>query len=106
MNLDIGEHEERLRPALNRIKKLENQGYEFEAAEASIRVLMETALNGEREFFAIDNFRVITDMHRTGEVTSEATVKIKVGDRSVHTVAEGMAPHMRWIGFPPAFNHP
>jgi 2-isopropylmalate synthase len=92
MSLDIAEHEEKLRPALNRIKKLENQGYEFEAAEASVRVLMETALNGEREFFRIDNFRVITDMHRTGEVTSEATVKIRVGDKSVHTVAEGDGP--------------
>ncbi len=92
MNLDIGEQEEKLRPALNRIKKLENQGYEFESAEASVRVLMETALNGEREFFAIDNFRVFTDMHRTGEVTSEATVKIRVGDKSVHTVAEGDGP--------------
>jgi 2-isopropylmalate synthase len=92
MNIDIVEQEERLKPALNRIKKLENQGYEFEAAEASVRVLMETALNGEREFFTIDNFRVVTDMHRTGEVTSEATVKIRVGDKSVHTVAEGDGP--------------
>ena len=92
MNLDIVENEERLRPALNRIKKLENQGWEFEAAEASVRVLMETALNGEKEFFAIDNFRVVTDMHRTGEVKSEATVKVRVGDKSVHTVAEGDGP--------------
>jgi 2-isopropylmalate synthase len=92
MNMDIAEHEERLRPALNRIKKLENQGYEFEAAEASVRVLMETALNGELEFFTIDNFRVVTDMHRSGEVTSEATVKIRVGDKSIHTVAEGDGP--------------
>ncbi len=92
MNLDIAEHEEKLRPALYRIKKLENQGYEFEAAEASVRVLMETAISGESEFFAIDNFRVVTDMRRTGEVTSEATVKIRVGDRSIHTVAEGDGP--------------
>ena len=92
MNLDIAEHEEKLRPALYRIKKLENQGYEFEAAEASVRVLMETAVNGESEFFAIDNFRVVTDMRRTGEVTSEATVKIRVGERSIHTVAEGDGP--------------
>jgi 2-isopropylmalate synthase len=77
---------------LNRIKKLENEGNEFEAAEASVRVLMETALNGEKEFFSIDNFRVVTDMHRTGEVTSEATVKIRVGDKSIHTVAEGDGP--------------
>jgi 2-isopropylmalate synthase len=92
LNWDIPEDEENLKPALNRIKKLENQGYEFEAAEASVRVLMETALNGEKEFFTIDNFRVFTDMHRTGEVTSEATVKIRVGDKSVHTVAEGDGP--------------
>jgi 2-isopropylmalate synthase len=92
MKLDIGEHGEKLKPALNKIKKLENQGYEFEAAEASVRVLMETAVNGEKEFFKIDNFRVVTDMHRTGEVTSEATVKIRVGDKSVHTVAEGDGP--------------
>jgi 2-isopropylmalate synthase len=92
MNWDIPENEENLKPALNRIKKLENQGYEFEAAEASVRVLMETAMNGEKEFFAIDNFRVFTDMHRTGEVTSEATVKVRVGDKSVHTVAEGDGP--------------
>jgi 2-isopropylmalate synthase len=92
MHWDIGEHEENLRPALNRIKKLENQGYEFEAAEASVRVLLETTLNGEKEFFTIDNFRVVTDMRRTGEVTSEATVKIRVGDRFVHTVAEGDGP--------------
>jgi 2-isopropylmalate synthase len=92
MNLDIAEYEEKLKPALNRIKKLENEGYEFEAAEASVRVLMETALNGDRQFFTIENFRVITDMYRSGEVRSEATVKIHVGDKSVHTVAEGDGP--------------
>jgi 2-isopropylmalate synthase len=92
MKLEILKNEEKLKAAVNRIKKLENQGYEFEAAEASVRVLMETALNGEREFFVIDNFRVVTDMRRNGEVTSEATVKIRVGDRYVHTVAEGDGP--------------
>ncbi|MDR1728021.1 MAG: citramalate synthase [Acidobacteriota bacterium] len=91
MNLDISE-EERLKPALARIKKLESEGYEFEAAEASVRVLMETALNGEKEFFKIDNFRVFTDMYRTGEITSEATVKVLVGDKTMHSVAEGDGP--------------
>jgi 2-isopropylmalate synthase len=92
MRMDIAENEEKMKAALNRLKKLENQGYEFEAAEASVRVLMETALNGEKEFFTIDNFRVVTDMRRNGEVTSEATVKIRVGDKFVHTVAEGDGP--------------
>ena len=92
MGLDLGEHQDKLKVALSRIKKLESEGYEFEAAEASVRVLMETAVHGEREFFTIDNFRVVTDMHATGEVTSEATVKIHVGNRVVHTAAEGVGP--------------
>jgi 2-isopropylmalate synthase len=96
MNLDI-EQQEKLKPALQKIKKLENEGYEFEVAEASVRVIMETALNGEKEFFEIDNFRVITDMHGTGtqgteKYTSEATVKVRVGQEWKHTVAEGDGP--------------
>ena len=92
MNMNIAEHEEKLKVALNRIKKLENQGYEFEAAEASVRVLMETVLSGEKKFFSIENFRVVTEMRRDTDITSEATVKMRVGDRTVHTVAEGDGP--------------
>jgi 2-isopropylmalate synthase len=96
MNLDI-EQQEKLSPALQKIKKPENEGYEFEAAEASVRVIMETVLNGENEFFKIYNFRVITDMQGTGmsgteKFTSEATVKVRVGQEWKHTVAEGEGP--------------
>jgi len=92
MNLNFDEQDEHLRLALSRLKKLEHQGYEFEAAEGSLRVLLETARHGELAFFTIDNFRVVTDMRKDGEVNSEATVKIRVGDRVVHTVAEGDGP--------------
>ncbi len=92
LGLHIDEKDERLRVALNRIKKMENEGYEFEAAEASLAILLETAVHGEPEFFTIDNFRVVTDMRRNEAFTSEATVKIRVGERVVHTVAEGDGP--------------
>jgi 2-isopropylmalate synthase len=101
MGMEIGESTEPLKMMLSRIKKLEHEGYEFEAAEASLRLLMETAAHGKQEFFSIENFRVVTDMHRSlvrdasgsaEEVTSEATVKIRVGERVVHTVAEGDGP--------------
>ncbi len=92
MGLRINEKDERLRLALSRIKKMENEGYEFEAAEASLYILLETAVHGEPEFFTIDNFRVVTDMRRNEAFTSEATVKIRVGERVVHTVAEGDGP--------------
>ena len=92
MGLNVADYDEKLRTVLSRIKSLEHEGYEFEAAEATIRVLMETAIHGELEFFTIDNFRVVTDMRRSGEVTSEATVKIHVGENVVHTAAEGVGP--------------
>jgi 2-isopropylmalate synthase len=92
MNVDIEGRDDQVKTALSRIKRLEHEGYEFEAAEASLRVLMETAAHGELEFFKIENFRVVTHMHKNEEITSEATVKIRVGDRIVHTVAEGDGP--------------
>jgi 2-isopropylmalate synthase len=92
MGLDIKDGEPGLKEALERIKRMENEGYEFEAAEASIYLLLETAVRGEPEFFSIDNFRVVTDMRSNEEFTSEATVKIRMGDRVVHVVAEGDGP--------------
>jgi 2-isopropylmalate synthase len=92
MGLNINEKDEHLRAALSRIKKMESEGYEFEAAEASLFILLETAVRGEPEFFTIDNFRVVTDMRPNEGYTSEATVKIRVGDRVVHTASEGDGP--------------
>jgi 2-isopropylmalate synthase len=92
MGMAIRDDELDLKPVLKQLKKLEHEGYEFEAAEASLRVLLETAVHGELEFFTIDNFRVVTERRRDGEVTSEATVKIHVGERAEHSVAEGDGP--------------
>ncbi len=92
MELDLAGKDEALKHALRRLKKLEHEGYEFEAAEGSLRVLLETAVDREPEFFTIDNFRVVSEMRRGGEFSSEATVKIRVGDGVVHTAAEGDGP--------------
>ncbi len=92
MELALEGKEEALKLALRRLKRLEHEGYEYEAAEGSLRVLLESAAHGEAEFFTIENFRVVTDMRRDGELSSEATVKIRVGDGVVHTAAEGDGP--------------
>ncbi len=92
MEMDLEGQDEAIKHALRRLKKLEHEGYEFEAAEASLRVLLETAAHGEPDFFTIDNFRVVSEMRRGGEFSSEATVKIRVGEGVVHTAAEGDGP--------------
>jgi 2-isopropylmalate synthase len=92
MNMNLEGQDEAVRHALRHLKKLEHDGYEFEAAEGSLRVLLETAVYGKPEFFTIDNFRVVSDMRGEGAFSSEATVKIRVGQAVVHTAAEGDGP--------------
>jgi 2-isopropylmalate synthase len=78
---------------LEKIKELENQGFQFEGAEASFELLMRRALGTLRSFFTVIGFRVIdTKRHEDEMPSSEATVQVKVGGRIEHTAAEGNGP--------------
>ncbi len=78
---------------LEDIKNLENQGFQFEGAEASFELLMRRAMGELRNFFSVIGFRVIdTKRHEDDMPTSEATIQIKVGGRIEHTAAEGNGP--------------
>ena len=77
---------------LNEIKRLEHDGYEFEAAEASFELLVRKLRGAHRSYFELLGFRVI-DEHRGASVQmSEATIKIRVGDKTEHTAASGNGP--------------
>jgi 2-isopropylmalate synthase len=74
------------------LKRLEHEGYHFEAADASLELLMRHAAGWEQSFFRVESMRVITDELPNGTFTTEATVKVWVGEeRHVHT-AEGNGP--------------
>ncbi len=78
---------------LEEIKSLENQGYQFEGAEATFEILMRRALGTLRNFFTIMGFRVIDSKANEGEKPiAEATIKVKVGGHIEHTAAEGNGP--------------
>ena len=77
---------------LEELKRLEHDGYEFEAAEASFELLVSKLRGAHRPYFELLSFRVI-DEHRGALMPmSEATVKVKVGDRVEHTAASGNGP--------------
>ena len=83
-------------PAVNQViddlKRLEHEGFHFEAADASLELLMRRASGWEQSFFRVESMRVITDELPSGQFTTEATVKVWVNDqRHVHT-AEGNGP--------------
>jgi 2-isopropylmalate synthase len=78
---------------LEKIKDLENKGYQFEGAEASFELLMRRALGTVRQYFSIIGFRVIDSRrHDDEKPLSEATVQVKVGGKIEHTAAEGNGP--------------
>jgi 2-isopropylmalate synthase len=75
-----------------RIKELENQGYQFEAADGSLELMLRRTQPGYVEPFEVRDVVVISQRRSNSDMFVEATVKIKVGDEVSHVVAEGSGP--------------
>jgi len=83
----------RVQDIVTTLKTLENEGFQFEAAEASFELLMKKALGLHKRFFDLIGFRVIIEKRKEGEdPMSEATIMVKVGGRIEHTAATGNGP--------------
>jgi 2-isopropylmalate synthase len=77
---------------IDELKRLEHEGYHFEAADASLELLMRRAAGWEQDFFTVESMRVIADELPSGAFVTEATVKVHVGGERVVTTAEGNGP--------------
>ena len=78
---------------LSRIKDLESQGYEFEAAEASFELLIQEALGRRKKNFRLVGFRVIDEKRKENEPPiSEATIMVEVDGVLEHAAAMGNGP--------------
>jgi len=75
------------------LKKLENEGFQFEGAEASFELLMKKSLGLHKRFFDLIGFRTINEKRKEGEKPiSEATIMVKVSGHIEHTAATGNGP--------------
>ncbi|MCB0172844.1 MAG: citramalate synthase [Anaerolineae bacterium] len=90
LGLDTGRDE--AKQVLDQIKELENQGYTFEGADASIDIMLRRAKEDYQPPFEVVDFMVITENRQRRGLFTEATVKVKVGDEVRHTVGEGNGP--------------
>jgi 2-isopropylmalate synthase len=80
-----------LKTILNRVKELENAGYEYEAAEGSLALLIGKTLKHREPPFKVETYHV--SMRRDAkESICEATVRLRVGKKTYHEVAEGDGP--------------
>jgi 2-isopropylmalate synthase len=81
---------------VNKVKELEAQGYAYDSADASFEILAKRSLSAVPNFFTLISFRVLDELRYkdNGEVETlaEATIKIKINNKIVMTVAEGNGP--------------
>ena len=98
---ELGFHLDRANPRtrqiVQRVKELENEGYEFEGADASLELILRKATGEYRTFFTLRGFHTSVERRGAdGAAVSEATVKVDLPDgASMHTAAEGEGPRRR-----------
>ena len=78
---------------ISELKELENQGYQYEGAEASFELLMRRAMGLTRKYFKFESFLVMNHKYLMDKPPlTEATIRMFVGGREVHTAAMGDGP--------------
>lgn len=81
------------RAILQKIKEMELYGYQFEAAQASVRLLIRRELGCFHRFFELESYKIIGEQPaKEPEECATACVKIRVGDESEITAAQGDGP--------------
>ncbi len=80
------------RELLDRIKQMEYQGYELEAAEGTFELIVREALQPQMQFFEVVSFEVSTRMIGNHDSTTSATVILRVQDAIHSATATGEGP--------------
>ncbi len=74
------------------IKRLEQEGFQFEAADGSFAILMEKLAGQFQPLFALKSFRVMIEKNEDRPCAAQAMIKIGVGEEETITAAEGDGP--------------
>ena len=77
---------------LQRIKELENQGFQFEAAEGSFEMLVRRSASDYAPAFELLDFTVIIEKRGDNRIYSQATTRVQVCNEVIHTAADGEGP--------------
>ena len=83
---------EKERAVLQQIKEMENIGFAFESADASVDLMLRRSQEGYRPSFSLIDYTVAVANRAGRGLSSEATIKVEVGDQIYHEVAEGNGP--------------
>jgi len=91
LGLDVNSNNEKTKQIMDHIKKLEHEGYQFEAADASLELLLRKAFGDWVPSFQVESYKVHTE-YKQDSMIAEAIVKINIDGQQIYTVAEGNGP--------------
>jgi len=77
---------------LEKVKTLEHEGYQFEAADGSLELLLRRETGDHEHLFELESWRVIVAMEGDGAVSTEATIRIAIEGKSYERTASGNGP--------------
>ena len=77
---------------VERVKELEHEGFQFEAADGSFELLMRKEAGAYEPLFRLESWRVLVEKRADGKVITEATIKIWLGEERYVRTAEGNGP--------------
>jgi 2-isopropylmalate synthase len=93
IDASLGKDSPETRAVVTRIKELEHFGYQFEAAQASVELLIRKVLGRYKPFFTLEHYKIIGEYPPvSNDDSASAVIKITVGDRSEFTAAQGNGP--------------
>ncbi|MEJ2629323.1 MAG: alpha-isopropylmalate synthase regulatory domain-containing protein, partial [bacterium] len=89
---NLKKDKEKVKEIVNKLKQLENEGYQFESAESSFELLIKKMTSDLEQGFGLEGFRVTIEKNSSEPPRSEATIRLRVNDLIEHTAAEGVGP--------------
>jgi 2-isopropylmalate synthase len=92
MGIALDDRAPEVQAVVQMVKELENKGYQFEGADASLELLLRRELGLWEPRFALKSYRCTVEHRGNREARADATVHIAVGERDEHTAAEGNGP--------------
>lgn len=92
LGIDLASNDSNSREIVSVIKKLEQEGYQFDVADGSFKILMEKLTRQFKPSFELESFRVTVEKDKDRPCTSHAMIKIRVGKKVEITAAEGHGP--------------
>jgi len=90
--IDLGHDPAISKRIVQEIKSMESKGYQFDAAEGSLAVLLKKAAGKFTAPFTLESFQVVNAKTKDNPPISQATIKISVGNEEELTAAEGNGP--------------